>query len=326
MIEVEFRSAFAEAMSKFLTIRQVSLKSRTITVNTRQLKSFDNYLADNNFSEITKEAIDGWLLTLKGSESTVQHTVCTIRLFIKFLSKSGEQAYIPTIPKCHDDYIPYIFSDDEINAIIETADSYPSRWNNSIPYMHVEFPIIVRIALCCGLRISECISLQRKHFNIENGVLTVENGKGNKSRIVPMHESLTEILKAYCCLMNIHDSDAWLFPGKDCSTHVDSSKVYFRFAWTLQKNGIILSKDKYERGPCFHCLRHVFVLKSFKQLAAKGISIDNSIPYLSIYLGHSNLMQTEHYMKFTCDMFEDEFQKFANYSANIFPEVHYEEE
>ena len=88
----------------------------------------------------------------------------------------------------------------------------------------------------------------------------------------------------------------------------------------------ILSKDKYERGPCFHCLRHVFVLKSFKQLAAKGISIDNSIPYLSIYLGHSNLMQTEHYMKFTCDMFEDEFQKFANYSANVFPEVHYEEE
>ena len=48
MIEVEFRSAFAEAMSKFLTIRQVSLKSRTITVNTRQLKSFDNYLADNS--------------------------------------------------------------------------------------------------------------------------------------------------------------------------------------------------------------------------------------------------------------------------------------
>ena len=48
--------------------------------------------------------------------------------------------------------------------------------------------------------------------------------------------------------------------------------------------------------------------------------------YLSIYLGHRNLMQTERYMKFTTDMFADEFHKFADYSASIFPEVHYEED
>lgn len=324
-MSISFKSVFSEHMSEFLAIRQVSLKSKTIIVNTRQLKSFDDYLVENSTTEINKETIDGWISTLQGSESTIQHAVCTVRLFIRFLVKSGTAAYIPTVPKCHDEYVPYIFSDDEIGKIIETADSYPLRWNNTIPYMHVEFPIIVRIALCSGLRLSECVCLKKRDFHVDDGILIVENGKGNKSRMVPMHESLTKILHSYTTLMNIQNPDAWLFPGKDTSEHVAGQKIYFRFAWVLQKNGIMISKERFERGPCFHCLRHVFVLNSFKQLTSQGISMDDSVPYLSIYLGHSNLMQTERYMKFTTDMFEDELQKFADYSDSIFPEVHYEE-
>lgn len=325
-MKTSFKSAFSESIREFLAIRKASLRSRTVIANTRQLKSFDDYLVENHAVEINKGIVDGWISTLKGSESTIQHAVCTVRLFIQFLVKSGTDAYIPTVPKCHDEYVPYIFSDDEIGMIIETADSYPSRWNNTIPYMHVEFPIIVRIALCSGLRLSECVCLKMRDFHVDDGILIVENGKGNKSRMVPMHESLTGILRSYTTLMNIHDPDAWLFPGKDASEHVASQKIYFRFVRVLQKNGIMVSKERFERGPCFHCLRHVFVLNSFKQLTSQGICMDDSIPYLSIYLGHRNLMQTERYMKFTTDMFADEFHKFADYSASIFPEVHYEED
>ena len=56
-----------------------------------------------------------------------------------------------------------------------------------------------------------------------------------------------------------------------------------------------------------------------------GISTDNSVPYLSIYLGHNSLKETERYMKFTTDMFMDEFQKFAAFSGGVFPEVCYED-
>lgn len=325
MNENGFRSNYSKAMSEFLTIRQASLKPRTIMVNTRQLRCFDSYLFENYISIIGKEEVDEWISTLSGSESTIQHSVCTIRLFLRFLKKSGEKVYIPTVPKCHDEYVPYIFSDDEINAIIKNADTYSSRGNNTIPFIRVEFPIIVRIALCCGLRLSECVSLRKKDLHLEEGVFVVENSKGNKSRIVPMHKSLTEIMQTYCIVMNIQEPNAWLFPDKDSSAHVSNEKIYSRFANVLRKNMIVVSKERFERGPCFHCLRHVFVLKSFKQLSTQGISLNDSIPYLSIYLGHSNLMQTERYMKFTTDMFEEEINRFSEYSANIFPEVHYEE-
>lgn len=325
-MNIVFKSAFSDDMEKFLTIREAALKKRTITVNRRQLGGFDSYLVDHGHTTVDKEAVDGWLSTLTGSESTIQHAVCTIRLFILFLKQSGKEVYVPTVPKSHDDYIPYIFTEEEIIAIIKTADSYPCRWNNTIPFMKIEFPIIVRIALCCGLRLSECVSLKRRDFHLEDGLLIVENGKGDKARMVPMHESLTELLQKYCLLMNLCDPNAWLFPGKDSSEHVNSEKIYFRFTWVLKKNGIVVSKDRFERGPCFHCLRHVFVLRSFKQLSANGISVDNSVPYLSIYLGHENLMETERYMKFSAEMFQDDFQKFADYSASIYPEIHYEED
>ena len=323
---VRFNSVFADSMNRFLQLRTAALKERTVAANRRQLKSFDDYLSTNDCRSITKEVVDGWIATLCGSDSTIVHTVCTIRIYIEYLIASGIKAYIPDVPKQHDSYIPYIFSEDEIARIIEIADSYPSRWNNSVPYMKAMLPVIIRIALCCGLRISEAVCLKRKNFNPDNGILIVENAKNDRQRIVPMHESLTDILIKYCLAVGIpNNPDAWLFPGSDNTIHVESMKIYFRFAVILEKAEITVSKEKYERGPCFHCLRHTFVLRAFKQLEVMGIGTDNSIPYLSIYLGHNSLKETERYMKFTTDMFIDEFRKFAAFSDRVFPEVCYED-
>lgn len=326
MKEVQFNSIFADSINQFLQLRAAVLKERTIAVSRRQLKCFDDYLSANDIHSITKDAVDEWIAGLHGSDSTIVHAVCTIRAYIGFLTETGIEAYAPDVPKQHDSYMPYIFSEDETARIIDVADSYPSRWNNSIPYMRAMLPVIIWIALCCGLRISEAVCLKRKNFNPDSGILTIEEAKNDRQRIVPMHESLTGILVKYCLAVGIPDDpDAWLFPGKNDSLHVESMKIYFRFAYILEKSGITVSKGKYERGPCFHCLRHTFVLRSFKQLEAMGISTDNSVPYLSIYLGHNSLKETERYMKFTTDMFMDEFQKFAAFSDEIFPEVCYED-
>lgn len=326
MKDVQFSSIFADSINQFLQLRAAVLKERTVVVNRRQLKSFDDYLSTNDIHSITKEVVDGWITTLHGSDSTIVHAVCTIRIYIEYLIEAGVEAYIPDVPKQHDSYIPYIFSEDETARIVEIADSYPSRWNNSVPYMKAMLPVIIRLALCCGLRISEAVCLKRKNFNPNNGLLTIVNAKNDKQRMVPMHESLTDILVKYCLAVGIpNNPNAWLFPGNDNSVHVESMKIYFRFAFILEKAGITVPKGKYERGPCFHCLRHTFVLRSFKQLEAIGISTDNSIPYLSIYLGHNSLKETERYMKFTTDMFFDEFQKFAAFSDGFFPEVCYED-
>lgn len=111
MKDVQFNSIFANSINHFLRLRTAVLKERTIAVNRRQLKSFDDYMSANDIHSITKEVVDGWLATLCGSDSTIIHAVCTIRIYIEYLIASGVKAYIPDVPKQHNCYIPYIFSE-----------------------------------------------------------------------------------------------------------------------------------------------------------------------------------------------------------------------
>lgn len=74
-----------------------------------------------------------------------------------------------------------------------------------------------------------------------------------------------------------------------------------------------------------HCLRHVFVFKSFANAEKNGRRIDDAIPYLSIYLGHDSLNETEKYLKFSSELFPDAMKLFDDYTAQIFPEVKYDE-
>jgi len=83
-------------------------------------------------------------------------------------------------------------------------------------------------------------------------------------------------------------------------------------------------RRKHERGPCLHCLRHVFVFDSFSAAVNAGRTVDDSVPYLSIYLGHDSLRETEKYMKFSSELFPMAMGLFSEYSAEVFPEVSYE--
>lgn len=326
MNDIQFNSSYAGLIEQFLRIKAASYCEKTIITYCRGLKDFDSYLENNGSCSISKDTIDGWIQTLHGADNTVSHAVGTIRQFTEFLVQSGIHAYVPDVPKARDSYMPHIFTDGEIARIIEMADSYPSRGNNTVPHIRAILPMVIRISLCCGLRLSEVINLRKRNFNASDDVLVLEIAKDNKQRIVPMHESLSMLLQKYCIVMGvIVQPDAWLFPGKDDSVHISLRTVDNRFRLILREINIPRPDKKYERGACFHCLRHTFVQRSFVQLKEMGISVDNSIPYLSIYLGHSHLRQTERYMKFTTDMFIDEFQKFAVFSEEAFPEVCYED-
>jgi integrase len=123
----------------------------------------------------------------------------------------------------------------------------------------------------------------------------------------------------------IGGSDAWLFPVSEKNEPMSPKDAQHCFEKILQLAHISLPRrKKHERGPCLHCMRHVFVFKSFSVAEKAGRAIDDSIPYLSIYLGHDSLQETEKYMKFSSELFPHEMELFAEYSSDIFPEVSYE--
>lgn len=308
-------------------MRQASLSESAYAHDYNYLANFDAFTAGyTDKKNVSETLMNDWIQSLSGKSSSIANKVIVIRIFMKYLNSVGVTAYIPPTPKVADDYVPYIFSDEELERIYDKADNLDVSASKKNPLIQFEFPMIIRLMYGCGLRIGETLALKMKDIDLIGGTLMMRHAKGDKQRLVPMTPSLTEILEHYCLAMGIAGNpDSWLFPiyGKDESMKPKDAQHWFEKILRLAEISLP-GRKKHERGPCLHCMRHVFVFKSFAAAEKAGRRIDDSVPYLSIYLGHDSLQETEKYMKFSSELFPEALELFSEYSADIFPEVEYE--
>lgn len=325
----QFESILKNELSEFLLIREASLSKSTIAHNCHHLKKFDNYLVLCGccVKELTEDIIMGWLSSLTGKSSSIANEVIFIRIFLNRLNSIGIKTYIPPIPKVVDDYVPYIFSNIELDRIFILADNITMTKSQPNPYIQIEYPMVLRLMYGCGLRIGETLALRMKDVDLDNGVLVLRHTKGDKQRLVPMHTSLVSILRRYCMAMGlIGKADSFLFPKDNSGAPMSTKTALHRFENILKLSDISLAvRRKHQRGPCLHCLRHIFAFKSFAKAENAGYSINDLVPYLSIYLGHDSLNETEKYLKFSSEMYPEAMELFEKYTIQIFPEVDYEE-
>lgn len=325
----EFNSIFKLELEAYLSIRESILSVSAAKHERCYLKRFDEYLllvSRDRVPEINEELMNNWLSSLKGKSSSIENEVIVVRQFLRYLAKTGVPVFAPAVPKVRDDYVPYIFSDNELELIFHSADNITLQYAQPNKLLVIIFPTILRLMFSCGLRIGETCELQMKDVDLENGILHMKHTKGNKHRLVPMSTTMTEILREYCLVLGIiAQPDAWLFPSVDRQSPISQKTIKNRFDVILRDNEIRLkNRKKHERGPCLHCLRHVFAFKSFSQAQQIGVTLDDSIPYLSIYLGHERLNETSKYLKFSSILYPRSVTDFGDFIQDLLPEVNYE--
>lgn len=80
---------------------------------------------------------------------------------------------------------------------------------------------------------------------------------------------------------------------------------------------------------CYYRLSQHFRFRAggagIKQIEEAGIIQNDAIPYLSIYLGHDSLNETEKYLKFSSEAFPEDMDLFETYISAVWSEVSYEE-
>jgi integrase/recombinase XerD len=327
---LKFNSILKDEIYDFMVLREASKSKCTYSHDKFILRGFDEYLCSIscNNKNLTEQQLTGWVHSLSGKTGSIANQVIVLRIFLTQQKSYGIHSYIPPVPKVHDDYIPYIFSETELDSIFHYADSLEKTncvQKNTL--IHLEIPMILRLMYGCGLRVGETLSLRIEDVDLATGVLTLKNSKMDKQRLVPMHYSLTEILEHYCMAMGIIGfGKNYLFPTSNPVEPVTPPNTRIKFNFLLKMAEIPLrDRKKYQRGPCLHCLRHVFVFKSFANAENDGRRIDDTIPYLSIYLGHDSLRETEKYLKFSSELFPQSIDLFGEYTKQIFPEVNYDE-
>ena len=124
------------------------------------------------------------------------------------------EAYIPVnleyIQHRKSKYSAYIFSHEEMSRIFNASNQVLSKTDSQA--MHLVMPVLIRLLYCTGLRVMEALKLQLKNVNLTEGTLLIESAKFNKDRLIPVSESMREILIQYCSVMHpMYSPEDYLF-------------------------------------------------------------------------------------------------------------------
>ena len=85
-----------------------------------------------------------------------------------------------------------------------------------IEHLSEPFVLPVEFLFSCGLRISECLNLRLHNFNLEEGMLTVHDGKGKKDRTMPLPQSIMpEIQQQFERVYTLYEAETLSVSGLD---------------------------------------------------------------------------------------------------------------
>lgn len=100
---------------------------------------------------------------------------------------------------------------------------------------HIRNRALLAVLFYAGLRRSEAAALEWRDIDLENGIITVRHGKGDKQREVPI---LSDTLRDYLAEWDsVTDGRKYVFCGIRKGDHLDTDKPLKTNAiWTLIKN------------------------------------------------------------------------------------------
>lgn len=271
----------------------------------------------------TKEMVSDWCEEKYGNGCFAQvHRVDVLRSLSKYLNSMGIPAYYPReLPKTKIN-LPHILTDDEIKAFFIAVDNYIPKLNekNFIRLSH-EYKVLFRLIYTCGLRNSEAGQLPMKCIDLETGILTITS-KGNKTRLVYLSEDMHDLCRKYyryiCTELGFEPE--YFFPGRNQNQPLKNTSVsgIFKKYWSMTKYASL-----YNDPVTPHDLRFTFITRRINQWALEGKDIDSMMPYLSKYVGHSDLQETYYYYRVSEELFDVIRNKDLT-SSEVIPEVRYE--
>ena len=314
-----------------LALRQEELSSDAFRHYKRTVILFDDYLYRINLTEkyIEETVVENWIKEISSgiSVNTIRQHIHYVRQLLLFLRNQGIYCFIPSTIASKETYVPYLYTDQDIEAIFREADSFMAPHAVKNKYISYEMPLLLRLLLCCGLRVGETLNIKVGDIDFDRKLFILRVTKKYKQRLVPFDDELSEILFRYCTAMGvISDSEAYLFPEDNKYTPLKSNSVENFYRIIRKRAGIDNSKlTKNGRGACLHCFRHTFAVRSFDKNERCGICAKDSVPFLSTYLGHDSLYETEKYLKYSGDYFADTLAKFDSFTSDLFPEVDIDE-
>lgn len=292
-------SELREGIEEYLAVRR-SLGFKLAEVG-RCLHNFVDFAQDEGASYITTELVLRWVqLATQVQPATRAARLGSVRRFAAWHSATDPRTEVPPeglLPHRYRRTRPYIYSDDEISGIVLTAGELASAKGLRARTYSTLFGLLA----VTGMRVSEALCLDRTDVDLEARVLTVRGTKFGKTRLVPVHPSTCDVLRAYG-----HDRDQIVrvsftvgFFVSERGTRISGCATRATFAKVSREIGLRAPVKGQRRGhgPRLHDMRHRFAVKTLINWYRAGLDVEVEIPKLATYLGHVHVHDTYWYLE-----------------------------
>lgn len=282
---------------------------------------------DKGKAVLSKELFERWAQQTSWENQTNRaRRISVLRGLSNYMIRLGyESVPIPVrYSPCKEySYTPYIFSDEQLGKILHVADESCSKEN--VSQLEKELPLILRLLIGCGLRITETLNIRRDDVDLEGKTIFLRKTKNMKERIIPIASSLNERLRAYMERTSILPgySDSGLLFQNGLGKPHNSDHLYWKFRECLWKAGI--PHGGRGKGPRVHDLRHTYAVRVMNKWVRDGHNLTTSLPYLAIYMGHSGLKASQHYLRMVSQMYPHLLGMVDDCLGWVIPEVQHEE-
>ena len=235
---------------------------------------------------ITQEQLRDYILhvkTVKGwRPRTIRQTVASARLFfVDQLGRHDWTVFSQIKTKDHDE-LPAVLTRQQVHDLL-----------NHVRLRRYRTPL--KLIYCCGLRLSECLSLTIHDIPRGEDKLIIRDSKGHKDRMVPLPPSMLSDLIYF---WEFHKNPLLLFPNVGQGhTHVDGTRARMHAATdpmpvsSLQRLFIAARKELNIPNVSVHTLRHSF--------ATHMLEAGASLHTIQSLLGHKNINTTMVYLHLT---------------------------
>ena len=163
---------------------------------------------------------------------------------------------------------------------------------------------------------NEVLQLRMADVDLDQGVITVRDGKFGKDRLVPPHRTLVQRLRRYVEHFDTRPDSAFFFPSRHGERY-KSNAVYLVFRKALLQLGI--PHGGRGKGPRVHDLRHCFAVHTLLRWYEEGADLNAKLPILATYLGHQTLNGTQRYLHFTAELFPQINQRVTAAFGDVIP-------
>ena len=292
-------TALRDAVEEYLAVRRsLGAQLHRTAIDLRQ---FVEYLEREGADFVTTDLALRWARRSANAQPTTwAERLGVVRRFASWRSVTDPRTEIPPpglLPHRRRRIPPYVYSDEEIERLVDEAARLPSAAGLRGP----TFATLFGLLAATGLRIGEALNLDIADVDLSDGVLAIRKAKFGKSRFVPIHESTRRALASYADLrervlpQRLHDA----FFVTERGTRIRHGMAEWTFARVSCAIGLRAPAPRgcTGRGPRLHDMRHRFAAARLIEWYRAGLDVERELPKLSTYLGHVHVRHTYWYIE-----------------------------